>query len=171
PTNDKNILHIQLSPWWKYPVRRSFLTACLRAGQQFTEHTVAGFEKALYSQHYLASTKQAVSVFLGGRTACRLKKVTSQNFGGWYNHFLGRKTEEAVRQTLVRVLPEGHPGKAKAEEERKLRAEERAKKAEEKKAELAKKAEEKKAALAKKAEEKKAAQEARKKAKEDAKNA
>jgi hypothetical protein len=113
-TNNKHILYVKFSKWWKYAVRRSFLTAILRVGQQFTSRTVPSYEKSMFSQYYLASTKPAVNAFLSGRTGCRLKKRTRQAFPGWYNHFNG-KDEEKVRETLVRILPEDHPKKKKPE--------------------------------------------------------
>lgn len=114
-TNNPQAIYVKMSPWWKYSVRRSFMSASLRAGMKFGERTVASFEKALFAQYYLNATKTAVVEFLSGRTGSKLKKRTSQNFPGWYNHFNG-KSPEKVRETLVRILPDDHPNKPKKEE-------------------------------------------------------
>lgn len=114
-TNNSQVLYVRMSAWWKYAIRRSFLTAVLRAGQKYTERTAKAFEKALFSQYYLQSTKPAVNCFLSGRTGSKLKKRARTSFPGWYAHFNG-KTEDKVRETLVKVLPDGHPKKPKKEE-------------------------------------------------------
>lgn len=114
-TTHPNVIYVKMSAWWKYPIRRSLLTALLRCGQVYKDRTVKAFEKALFSQYYLAQTKPAVSAFMQGKTASKLKKSARQGFQGWYAHFQG-KNEDAVKGTLTRVLPEGHPNKPKPPE-------------------------------------------------------
>ncbi len=114
-TTHENVLYVKMSPWWKYTVRRSLLTALLRCGQAYAERTAKAFEKALFSQYYLAQTKPAVSAFLHGRTASKLKKRARQGFQGWYAHFQN-KNEDAVKATLTRILPDDHPKKPKPPE-------------------------------------------------------
>ncbi len=101
-TNNANVLYVKMSGWWKYKLRRSLLTALLRCGQNYTDKTAKGFEKALYSQYYLAQTKPAVEQFLKGRTGSRLSKNAGNS--GWYAHFVNQN-EQKVRETLVRVTP------------------------------------------------------------------
>lgn len=124
-TTSEQVLYIKMSKWWKYPLRRSLMTALLRAGQMFTDHTSKGFEKALFAQYYLAQTKPAVGAFLGGRTASKLKKRVSQSFPGWYSHF-ANKDETKVKETLTRVLPDDHPKKPKKEVKEETKVEETA---------------------------------------------
>lgn len=99
-TTNKSVLWIRMSPWWKYKMRRSLLTALLRCGQNYKERTAACFEKALYSFYYTASTKAAISRFLEGYTAAALKKNTQ--FDGWYQYFY-QKPADTVNKTLVKL--------------------------------------------------------------------
>lgn len=101
-TSNPNIIYVCFSPWWKYRMRRSLLTALLRCGQEYKERTAECFEKALFSQYYTAQTKPAVVEFLKGRTASKLKR--RNGFSGWYQLFANKKTEDA-RQFLVRLKP------------------------------------------------------------------
>ncbi len=151
-TNNANVLYIKMSGWWKYKLRRSLLTALLRCGQNYTEKTAKGFEKALYSQYYLAQTKPAVEQFLKGRTGSKLSKNAGNS--GWYAHFVNQN-EQKVRETLVRVTPKTPEEQAAITATKE--AERAAKAAEKANAELAKaqeaytKAQEKAAAAAAKA--------------------
>lgn len=116
-TTETNILHIKLSPWWKYRLRRSLLTALLRCGQHYTKHTGSGFETALWSQSYTAATKYAVERFLAGYTASKLKKRTG--FAGWQNLFTHQANADTYLVKLKRkrltteltgeVVPEPEP--------------------------------------------------------------
>jgi len=101
-TTNPNIIYVRLSPWWKYRLRRSLLTALLRCGQDYTERTAECFEKALFSKYYTSQTKPAVVEFLKGRTASKLKR--SSSFGGWYQLFVNKKTDDA-KKVLTRLLP------------------------------------------------------------------
>jgi hypothetical protein len=101
-TDNKNVLFIEMSPWWKYRVRRSLLTALLRCGQNYTERTAKAFDKALYSFYYTASTKYATQRFLEGHTGSAIKK--NQQFGGWYQYFFNKQTPD-IDKTLVKVRP------------------------------------------------------------------
>ncbi len=86
-TGAKDRLHIKLSPWWNYRVRRSLYTALLRSSTQFSpkHHTVEGFKKVLLSGSYVEKTKDAVFDFLSGKTAFKVKKNAA--FNGWYQMF------------------------------------------------------------------------------------
>jgi len=99
-TISKSVLWIRMSPWWKYKMRRSLLTALLRCGQNYKERTAACFEKALYSFYYTASTKKAIARFLDGHTAAALKKSTQ--FDGWYQFFY-QKSDDAITKSLVKL--------------------------------------------------------------------
>lgn len=99
-TTNKNVLFVGLSEWWKYRVRRSLLTALLRCGQNFTTDTGDGFQQALNSEYYLASTKDAVEKFLAGHTAIKMQKNIS--FPGWYAFFNG-KSKDQIEKCLVRL--------------------------------------------------------------------
>jgi hypothetical protein len=101
-TNNKNVLYVKMSSWWKYRLRRSLLTALLRCGQFYIERTPKYFELALFSQYYTAETKPAVTEFLHGRTGSKLKK--KDHVDGWYQFFAG-KQKDGVRKTLCRILP------------------------------------------------------------------
>lgn len=99
-TSQKNVLHVTLTPWWKYRLRRSLLTALLRCGQAYTEHSGAGFERALWSQGYTNSTKEAVLRFLGGYTSSKLKKRAG--FYGWQQLF-SFNTKAQAEHVLVKL--------------------------------------------------------------------
>jgi hypothetical protein len=95
-TSVKGIIHVTMSLWWKYRLRRSLLTALLRCGVFYTDHSGPEFEKALFSQVYTSGTRAAIERFLAGYTASRLKKRTP--FYGWQAFFAagGNTTSEAA---------------------------------------------------------------------------
>lgn len=99
-TNNKNVIHVEMSDWWRYKVRRSLLTALLRCGQNFTEDTGACFTKTLNSEYYTSSTKAALDAFLEGRTACKMQRHA--NFPGWYAFFNGKQKDQ-VERCLVKL--------------------------------------------------------------------
>lgn len=99
-TNSPNCLYVRLSDWWKYRVRRSLLTALMRVGQTYTEHTGAAFDKTLKSHMYLSDNAYALDTFLSGKWGSRLKKKRA--FMGWYQEFHG-KTPAEVNEILVRL--------------------------------------------------------------------
>jgi hypothetical protein len=99
-TNVPGIIHVTMSAWWKYRLRRSLLTALLRCGIYYSEHSGKGFEKALFSQVYTSGTKIAIERFLGGYTASRLKKRTA--FGGWQS-FFNSNNKTTVEAALVKL--------------------------------------------------------------------
>jgi len=99
-TTNKNVLWVGMSEWWKYRVRRSLLTALLRCGQNFTTDTGDGFQTALNSEYYLASTKDAIDCFLSGKTSVKMKRNVA--FGGWYNFFTG-KSKDQIDKCLVKL--------------------------------------------------------------------
>lgn len=102
-TTTPELVYVRMSPWWKYKLRRSLLTALLKCGQEYSERTTKQFKKALYSQYYLRQTQVAVEQFLfKRRTASKLKRKFG--FGGWHNQFIGRK-EDDVRKVLTRLKP------------------------------------------------------------------
>lgn len=86
-TTDESILYVLMSPWWRNPVRRSLLTALLRAGRSYTEESGKGFDAALNSIEYTSKTRKAIDLFLSGHTAVKNKTVPKNGFGGWYNLF------------------------------------------------------------------------------------
>lgn len=94
PTDREDICYITLSPWWRYRVRRSLMTAFLRCGLAYKDHSGAGFLKAINSLNYTSATMQAVERFLDGFTAC--KGTGPGRFSGWYDQFSNktRKPED-----------------------------------------------------------------------------
>lgn len=99
-TNVANVLFIRMGDWWKYPMRRSLLTALLRCAQAYTNHSGEGFQKALWSQPYTNKTKHAILRFLSGYTACALK--TKRGFGGWQNAFASKDSADKYLVKLKR---------------------------------------------------------------------
>ena len=88
PTQHNKLMWIEPSSWWiKKPMRRSFLTAMLRAGQNYN---IArnNFESTLWTNRYLRQSKYAVRRFLKGYTEYTGDLVgwNNQFFwgGGWY---------------------------------------------------------------------------------------
>lgn len=99
-TDHKNVIFVEMGSWWKQRVRRSLLTALLRCGQHFKSDTGNGFVEALNSEHYTSATREAVEVFLSGRTAVKMKK--SQSFTGWHD-FFAHKNKTNILDCLVKL--------------------------------------------------------------------
>jgi hypothetical protein len=110
-TNNKNCLYVEMSKWWKYRVRRSLLTALLRTGQDYVDHTGNGFEKCLSSHQYLSDNRYALDRFLSGAWAVKMRK--HDMFPGWYHAFHG-KTPAQVNNILVK-LKKKKPGEGAGE--------------------------------------------------------
>jgi len=81
PTNHNKLMWIEPSKWWIInPMRRSFLTAMLRAGQNYNIRR-NNFETTLWTNRYLRQSKYAVRRFLKGYTEYTGGLV------GWNNQF------------------------------------------------------------------------------------
>lgn len=82
PTNESCVVQINWGKnfWHCNPLRRSLFTALLRASNTFNG---SNFEEALWSQHYLNTTKKAVEKFLNGYTFY----VRRNDKGGWHATF------------------------------------------------------------------------------------
>lgn len=98
-TDQKDVLWIVLNDWWNYRVRRSLLTAFLRAGQDFKEDTGKGFTDAINASPYFSTTKPAVERFLEGATSLKIKKG---HFSGWQDKFYNKNAEQ-VKAMLVKL--------------------------------------------------------------------
>jgi hypothetical protein len=68
PTNRNSVTWLKVSPWWsEQAMRRSLLTALLRASQIYIP-AHDNFEESLWSCRYLKHTQAAVKRFLSGYT-------------------------------------------------------------------------------------------------------
>jgi hypothetical protein len=99
-TSNDNVLWVGINDWWKQRVRRSLLTALLRCGQNFEKDTGECFVNALNSEHYISTTKEAITAFLEGRSSVKMKKNTV--FSGWMQFFTA-KSREQIDLCLVRL--------------------------------------------------------------------
>lgn len=98
-TAKDEIIYVYMSDWWRYRVRRSLFTAFLRAGVFYENRDGDNLVKAIKSVQWLRETYPAVSLFLSGRTAVKIKK--NADFTGWYNKFHGL-SEDLCRNILVK---------------------------------------------------------------------
>lgn len=81
PTKHVKVMWIEPSKWWLCkPMRRSFFTAILRAGQKYNIQ-INNFESALWSNRYLRQSQYAVKRFLKGYTEYTGNEV------GWNRQF------------------------------------------------------------------------------------
>ena len=112
-TEHKNVILVELSPWWNYRVRRSLFTLLMRCSNFFLNYekdVAKSFLKAMYSQQYTANTKAAVDKFLKGCTASKIKK--NELFSGWANYFTNAnnaaKLVKIVKKPEVPVEENNH---------------------------------------------------------------
>ena len=88
PTQRKTISYIIPSDFWtQCPMRRSLFSILLRASVRYQ----GDFDKALYRNIYVASTRRAVERFFGGHHAYNGRKT------GWCDQFRGKSTKQIQR--------------------------------------------------------------------------
>lgn len=94
-------LWIEPSEYWKMcEMRRSLFTILLRCGLKY-DSKIDNFEEALYSDQYIAGTKDAIQRFLFGFTRYVKGKEKISGIGkGWYSYFTSLKPED-IRAKLI----------------------------------------------------------------------
>jgi hypothetical protein len=113
-TTQDNILLVQLSKWWKQPLRESLFTILVRVGRFYGKK--AAFFKTLWLEDYLDYTKEAVCRFFAGYTQLGAKRYHDDavNYGngpydvmkinsytGWADYFQGVSKDE-VNKVLIK---------------------------------------------------------------------
>ena len=106
PTQHNKLMWIEPSRWWiMKQMRRSFMTAMLRAGQNYDIRR-DNFETTLWTNRYLRQSKYAVRRFLKGYTEYTgsMNGWNNQFFwgGGWYEPHPPSNKE--VNQLLVKPV-------------------------------------------------------------------
>lgn len=109
-TNDKAVLYVAMSAWWRSPLRRSLLTVLLRCGRNYVEESGKGFKAALNSVEYTQKTQKAIDLFLSGHTGVKNKSIPKEGFGGWYAVFSQANFDPS--RVLVRIKRKKIPEKS-----------------------------------------------------------
>jgi hypothetical protein len=111
-TDKPNITIVKPSLWWrKYHIRRSLFTILLRAAPKY-DIEKDNFKETLYTDPYLALTKEAVKQFLKGKTLAPKKECPY----GWRDAFKDKKTKEEILQILQKP-PKKQPAAMEMKEE------------------------------------------------------